>query len=139
MLQRSTWFQLFKYGVYLSVITNVILFLLRETTSASHRYDEISSIGAFLEAYTSTIDTAAWVILLLLFELETYIIPSERLKGAIVGIFRFIRSGCYAVIFSSFLGYCSNISWLMQFEAFELETICKVVGDSWMMELDEFK
>lgn len=139
MLKRSTWFQVFKYGVYLAVISNVILFMVREMKSAAHRYDGISSLTEFLEAYTSTVDTAAWVILLLLFELETYIIPDEKLKGAIILIFRVIRGLCYTIIVSSFLGYCSNLLWMTNFDPVQLVNLCDVVGKSWMIELDEFK
>ena len=139
MFQRSTWFQIFKYSVYLALITNVVLFLIREMQSASHRYDSITSVSAFFEAYTSTVDTAAWVVLLLLFELETYIIPSEKLKGAIIWIFRLIRALCYTVIVSSFLGYCSNLLWMANFDAIQINSICDLIDKSWMIELDEFK
>lgn len=136
---KQRWFQVFKYSIYAAVFINVFLFFKKEIASSAHRYAEISSFSQFLEAYTSTIDTAAWAILLFLFELETYIIPDEKFQGGLEWLFRIIRGFCYVVIVSSFLGYCSNYSWLQKFDAVELTTLCTVKGQSWMVELDEFK
>jgi general stress protein CsbA len=138
-IKRTTWFQIFKYGVYTAVFFNVILFMNREFEAGAHRFSEGFTLENFMEAFTSTFDTAAWVILLLLFELETYIIPHEKMKGNLKWIFPLIRGGCYIVIVSSFIGYCNNYVWLQKFEKINIESICEVTGQSWMIELDEFK
>lgn len=138
-LNRAKLFQLFKYSVYLAVFSNVFLFMRKEIASSAHRFADGFSWSNFLEAYTSTIDTAAWAILLLLFELETYIIPEEKMKGGLQWLFRVIRALCYFVIVSSFLGYCTNYGWLMGFESINIASLCEVLGQSWMVELDEFK
>lgn len=138
-LKKATLFQVFKYGVYAAVFTNVFLFLQKEVASSAHRFADGFSWTNFLEAYTSTIDTAAWAVLLLLFELETYIISEEKMKGSLQWLFRIIRGLCYAVVVSSFIGYCNNYGWLMSFESINIQSLCEVVGQSWMVELDEFK
>jgi hypothetical protein len=138
-IKRATWFQIFKYAVYAAVFMNVILFMNKELAAGMHRFSEGFTLDNFMEAFTATLDTAAWVILLFLFELETYILPHEKMKGYLKWVFRIIRAGCYVVIVSSFLGYCSNYNWLSKFEKVSIESACSVKGESWMVELDEFK
>ena len=136
---KKNWYQLFKYSVYLAVLTNVFLFLRKDLNSVAHRFEGEVNFSNWIEAYTSTIDTAAWVILLILFELETYVISDEKLKGGLQWIFKFIRGICYIFIASSFFGYISNFNWLQGFEKTNITALCEVTGESWMVELDEFK
>jgi len=136
---KKNWYQIFKYSVYFAVLTNVFLFLQKDLNSVAHRFEGEVNFSNLMEAYTSTIDTAAWVILLILFELETYVIPDEKLKGSLQWIFKFIRGICYIFIVSSFFGYVSNFIWLQGFEKTNITTLCEASGESWMVELDEFK
>ena len=136
---KKNWFQIFKYSVYLAVFTNVFLFLQKDLNSVVHRFEGAVNFSNLLEAYTSTIDTAAWVILLILFELETYVLSDEKLKGGLQWIFKLVRGVCYVFIVSSFFGYVSNYIWLQDFEKTNIKVLCEVTGESWMVELDEFK
>lgn len=132
-------YQIFKYSVYLAVFINVFLFLVKDIASSAHRFSGNYTFAEFLDAYTSTIDTGAWVILLLLFELVTYIIPKEKLKGGLQWLLRIIRGVCYIIVVSSFFGYLGGLFWLQNFENSEIKTLCEVTEKSWMIELDEFK
>ena len=136
---RRNWYPLFKYTVYTAVFINVILFLRKEWLAGLHRFSEGITFENFVGAFTSTIDTAAWVLLLFLFELETYIIPDEQLKGSLKWVFKLIRSLCYIVIVTSLLGYISDYFWLNKFDSVAMEELCDVKGKSWMVELDEFE
>ncbi len=136
---KKNGFQLFKYAVYLSVFTNVFLFLRKDIAAAAHRFGGDFSVTQIFEAYTNTIDTAAWVVLLILFELETYVIPKDKLSYRLSLFFRVITIGCFMVIFSSFLGYVEGLKWLQNYEKASINTLCEAVGQSWMVELDEFK
>ncbi len=132
-------YQLFKYTVYLSVFTNVFLFLQKDIAASAHRFGGDFSIVQIFEAYTNTVDTASWVILLILFELETYIIPKDKIVGWVSLLFRGLTVACVFVIFSSFLGYIEGFRWLKSYEKAPINDLCEVVGQSWMIELDEFK
>lgn len=136
---KFSWYQLFKYSVYTAVFINVFLFLRKELASGAHRFSEGFTLENFTDAFTSTIDTAAWVVLLILFELETWVIPYEKLQGSLKWIFRAIRALCYAVIVTSFFGYIQNYFWLAPFELVDLTSLCEFTGQSWMIELDEFE
>ena len=78
-----SWFQLFKYAVYSLLILNVFLFLNKELKAAAHRFADGIIWSDMIDAFSSTIDTGAWVILILLFELETFLLSDEQLKGNI--------------------------------------------------------
>lgn len=132
-------YQLFKYAVYLSVFTNVFLFLRKDIAAAAHRFGSDFSIAQIFEAYTNTIDTAAWVVLLILFELETFVIPKAKMTRQLSLFFRMVTVGCFIVIFNSFLGYVEGLKWLQNYEKAPINNLCEVIGQSWMVELDEFK
>jgi len=138
-MNRKNWYQIFKYSVYLAVLTNVFLFLIKEGNAAAHRLDGEYGLTEFISAYVSTIDTTAWAVLLILFELETYVIPVDKLKKGLQWFFMLIRGGCYAIVLTSLWGYIGGWIWLQGFEGVTIGGLCEVVGQSWMIELDEFK
>lgn len=139
-MKKINWFQVFKYSVYAALLLNVALFLNRELISSTHRFTEGGfDFVSIIEGFTSTIDTAAWVLLLILFELETYVIDSEKLKGNLKWLFIFLRSFSYVFIVYSCFGYINNYFWLAHFEPVDIQSICEVQGKSWMIELDQFQ
>ena len=46
--------------------------LAEESAAAQLQFSSGINLSQFIEAYATTIDTAAWVVLLLMFELETH-------------------------------------------------------------------
>lgn len=132
-------YSIFKYAVYLAVLSNVFFFLRKDLASAAHRFGAEFSLVQLFEAFTNTIDTAAWVILLLLFELVTFIIPKAKQTPWLNGVFSAISALCFIIIFNSFLGYCRSYYWLQHFSAVPMADLCGLVGESWMVQLDEFK
>jgi hypothetical protein len=74
----SRLFQLFKYVVYAFLAMNVYWFFAEEYAAAPLRYPNGVGLSHLQDAYTATIDTLAWVILLLMFELETYILEDKQ-------------------------------------------------------------
>ena len=61
-----------KYLVYILLSFNVWLFLQEELQALEHTFVDGISPGQLVQVFSATIDTAAWVILLLLFELEKF-------------------------------------------------------------------
>lgn len=136
---KKHWFQLFKYAVYLAVLTNVFLFLKKDLASTAHRFGSDFSIFQLFEAFTNTLDTAAWVVLLLLFELETYVLPKAKMKPALKWLIRGISAICMLFIFSAFYGYLQSYFWLNGFTTAPIDKVCALIGESWMIQLDNFK
>ena len=74
-------YRIFKYSIYCFLAYNVWLFYLDELSASAQLFSDGVTWRNTMEAYSATIDTIAWVVLLLLFELETAVIPDEELKG----------------------------------------------------------
>lgn len=121
------------------LILNVVLFLNKELRAATYRFAEGIELDNFIDAFSSTLDTGAWVILILLFELETFVIADEKLKGNLKWIFRVLRSCSYVIICYAFYGYLIKYLWVMDFEAINAQNLCDFNGQSWMIEVDEFE
>ena len=135
---RRYWFQTFKYLIYSFLTLNVFLFLRKELRAFTHRFSDAFVWSDFTDAFASTIDTAAWVVLLLLFEFETYIFAGKKLGRATTWVLRFIRSLCYVVICSAFFGYVSKYCWINDFMPSVVGDLCQEVGKSLMIQADEF-
>ena len=107
MLQvnRLDWFSVFKYLVYAALVANVALFFKEDWEAASHVFQDGLRFAQIIEGFAPSIDTAAWMILLLLFELETCQLSDEVLKRPIGFAIRGLRALCYMVIVYAFTGY----------------------------------
>ena len=104
-MNRLDWFAVFKYLVYAALVANVALFFKDDWEAASHLFRDGLPFARIIEGFAPSIDTAAWVILLLLFELETCQLSDEVLKRPIGLVIRGLRALCYVVIVYAFSGY----------------------------------
>jgi len=104
-LNRLDWFSVFKFLVYAALIANVALFFKDDWEAAVHVFQDGLPFARIIEGFAASIDTAAWVILLLLFELETCQLSEEVLARPIGLVIRGLRVLCYGVIVYAFTGY----------------------------------
>jgi hypothetical protein len=104
-LNSSRLFQLFKYTVYAFLAMNVYWFFAEEYAAAPLRYPDGVGLADLMEAYAATIDTLAWVILLLMFELETYVLDDKHFTKAVTWTLHGLRFACFAFIVMAFFGY----------------------------------
>ena len=104
-LNRLDWFSVFKFLVYAALIANVALFFKDDWEAAAHLFRDGLPFARIIEGFAASIDTAAWVILLLLFELETCQLSDEVLARPIGLVIRGLRALCYVVIVYAFTGY----------------------------------
>lgn len=84
--RQISFHQLFKYSVYVLLCFNVFLFFREEWQAAKHLFATGITLSQTIQAFAATIDTAAWVVLLLLFELETFVLDDAKIKGALNGL-----------------------------------------------------
>ncbi len=142
MTASTGFYQLFrwvKYLTYALLSLNIWLFFLEELNSARFAI-ETGAEGAFgVQLFSATLDTLAWVILLLLFELETAVIPNERVRGTIRFGIHGVRIVCTAAIVMAFLGYFGEWLTLLPSEPLS-EGACSRMTGSWsvMTKLDDF-
>ena len=98
MISSRALFQFFKYTVYVLLAMNIYWFFDEETTAAALQFSDGISGADFIEAFSATIDTAAWVVLLLMFELETYVLDDRHFTKAVTWSLHALRALCYAFI-----------------------------------------
>lgn len=103
-----------KYLTYSLLMVNVFLFLQEETLSLEHTFVNGMSLSQFVQVFAATIDTTAWVVLLLLFELETSVLEDDRIRGAVKYTLHGVRGLCYVAIVYAFAGYCAELMTLYQ-------------------------
>ena len=136
-ISRENVFQLFKYTVYALLTLNVYLFFAEEWAAASHRFVNGVALEDIIEGFAASIDTAAWVVLLLMFELETYVLSDEQFSRRVTWTLHGIRATCYAFIVYAFYGYVSKLLFL--FNALPLANVsdlCSLVANQWAYAVD---
>ena len=81
-----------------------------------------------IDAYAATIDTFSWVVLLLLFEMETAVIPDEKLQGKLKWVLMSVRSISYLFILYAFYGYCRQYGIFTDVVPFQIDDVCSLLG-----------
>ncbi len=140
-INSSQLFQLFKYIVYALLTFNVYVFWSEEVLAAAVQFPGGVSAIDLIDAYAATIDTAAWVVLLLMFELETYVLEDDQFSSPVAWSLHGIRALCYAFIVYAFYGYIVNLSFILQATQLTGVTdLCALVTDGWSyaVDLDEY-
>jgi hypothetical protein len=140
ILNPQRLFNLFKYIVYILLAYNILLWFQEDLAASAETFGDTVTWRNVVEAYSATIDTAAWVVLLLLFELETAVIPDEKLKGGLKWFFTGIVAVCYALITWAFYGYVAKYGVITDVVPFDIADVCSLVGTEWnyIVDLDDY-
>lgn len=141
MINRDSLFLVFKYTVYVMLAMNVYWFYAEESAAAVLQFSNGLDASRFIEAYSATIDTAAWVVLLLLFELETYVLDDRHFTRGVALSLHGLRAICYAVIVYAFFGYVANLNFHYAMHIVDgVSSACALLPDpwSWAVTLDEY-
>jgi hypothetical protein len=137
MLNRGTLFQLFKYAVYSLLALNVYLFWAEEYAAALVKFPGGVPVGDIIDAYATTIDTAAWLVLLLMFELETYLLHDRLFTSHVATALHGLRIFSYVFIVYAFYGYLLNALGTHDVAAVAgLSDLCTLVDQGWAFAVD---
>lgn len=134
-------YTLFKYTIYALLTYNIYLFFVDDYNASIHIFSEGITFANAIEAFTATIDTVNWVVLLLLFELETWVISDEVLeKKGVKWILMVTRAFCYSFIVYAVYGYFSKFFMLYAYEPFLVKDVCSMVDGKLAMiiTMDEY-
>ncbi|MEX2124027.1 MAG: hypothetical protein WD795_09050 [Woeseia sp.] len=140
-IDRFRIFHFFKYTVYALLMLNVYLFFAEDWAAASHRFVEGVRPGDIIEGFAQSIDTLVWVILLLMFELQTSVLADDYISKRVKVSLHVLRALCYVVIVYAFFGYLAKLLFL--FGAAPLtgtSDLCSLGTDQWAytVDLDEY-
>lgn len=133
-------FRIFKYTIYCLLAINIWLFFLEDAGGSAQTFADGVTWRNLVEAYSATVDTFAWVILLLLFELETAVIQDEKLKGSLTTVLMVLRGVCYFFICYSFYGYVVKHGLVTNLVSFQIDNVCTLVGTeyTYVKDLDDY-
>lgn len=124
-----------KYLVYGLLCLNVYLFLQEELLALEHTFVNALEPGQLIQVFSATIDTAAWVVLLLLFELETSVLDDSRIRGTTKWSLHGIRGICYIAIVYAFTGYYAELVTLYQVTPLSLTDACALLNQDYSLLL----
>jgi len=141
-INRYQLFQLFKYGIYSLLALNVYLFFMEEWSAALVQYPHGIPGSNVIEAYAATIDTMAWLVLLLMFETETNILSDEHFTRPVVWTLHGLRLFCYTFIVYAFYGYIVNLEFVSVTNLADgISNLCSIVDGNWTyaVTLDQYE
>ena len=101
----SPWRQRFKWTVYALLFVDFILYLVQDIEYAHYVLDANSDLLEILAAYVTSIDLVAWFALILLFELETYVLVDRDWTGLTKWLVQGVRLVCYVAILHTSFSY----------------------------------
>jgi len=129
-------FTTFKWCTYALLCANAFLFWREDSAAAEHLYVGGVTLQEWVQAYAPTIDTGAWIVLLLVFEFETSVIPHEKLTGGLKWSLTALSAACYATLFYSFYGYVQVLALSFQFAPFAVDDACKLIAAGYSVAVD---
>ena len=133
-------YQFLKYGVYVALLANVFLFLVEEIDSAGAMNASVIGVASFFQIFSTTIDTAAWLALLIFFELETYVLSDNTLRGRTGRLIHIVRALCLVTISIACWGYFAEFAGLLGVSSVNAST-CGAIDSGWsvLVNLDRFE
>ncbi len=127
----------FKYSVYALLTLNIYLFFAEEWAASAHRFADGIIPSEIIEGFAASIDTAAWVVLLLMFELETYVLDDRYFTKRVTWTLHGLRAICYIFIVYAFYGYLSKLIFLSGSGPLpNVSDICSLVDGQWAYAVD---
>lgn len=128
-----------KYLTYALLFVNIFLFLQEELLALEHTFAGELELGQVIQSFAGTIDTASWVLLLLLFELETSVLDDSKIKGATKLVLHGVRGICFIAIGYAFTGYYAELVSLYNATFTSIDP-CSLVSEkfSLLITIDEY-
>ena len=84
IIRTGAFYQAFKYSIYAALTINTVYFFIENFAGAAYTYRDGLALTDIIVAYTDAIDTAAWLVLLLLLELGDD--PCRRHRGRVAAV-----------------------------------------------------
>lgn len=137
LLTRPRIAQFIKWFVYIALLINGGYYLYIDYVSWTSALPDDASLSDILTQVSTSIDTIAWILLVVFFELETYALPDRFWKSWLLRSIHVMRAICYVMIAYAAWGYTvesANNYWYS--DATEVSSACAVADDGVSMQLD---
>ena len=133
---RERLFTVAKYIVYGLLAWNGYMFYLDESLASTITFTGGFSLIEIIEIHSGSIDTTFWILLVILLELETYVIDDEVLKRtAVKWTMIGLRTVCYVMIVYALYGYITKTAFQSDMVPFAVANVCDVVNQNFSILL----
>ena len=121
--------QTLKLVIYVLLLINFVLYIIDDIRIASYTLQEDASFLDWTQSFATTIDESAWLILLFLFELETYMLSDEAWSKSLFTRFMyFVRALCYLFLMHSVYAFSVIYYDLMNVQQLQnITNLCELV------------
>jgi hypothetical protein len=139
-LHRHRWFTAFKWAIYCLLAINCWYFLQEDLASLTAMFEGQVTMDNIIQVFSAFMDTLGWLILLLIFEFETAIIPDDMLQGALKWILLGLKLVCYFFIITAFFGYFAEFVAFRDVIPFSTADVCSLADSGWnyVAKLDDY-
>jgi len=117
-----------KIIVYGWLTYNAGAFLVEELAAVQATHAGTLNFSDFLAAFSATIDTIGWVILLYIMELETNLIPDHKWSKMVERTLQTLRVLCYIAIVFAWYGYIGTWWDWTSGEMIVVKDLCALAG-----------
>ncbi|MBT8080345.1 MAG: hypothetical protein KJO31_17325 [Gammaproteobacteria bacterium] len=140
LLRRPRIAQAIKWIVYGSLVINFGIYLFDDWTAFNSSLPADAPLADVLERFTTSVDMLAWLGLVFLFELETYVLPDEAFKPWVIRAFLIARVVCYVSIFFAAYGYTAET--LENYDIVEVpgvSSLCQLADQGRYVQVDSIE
>jgi hypothetical protein len=133
-------FTAFKWLVYSLLAWNAFQFFQEDLAASALTFNHQISWRNVVEAFSASIDTTAWLVLLLIFEFETAILSDDQLKGGVKWFLAVLKAVSYFLIVYSFYGYLNKFFVITTLLPLSVADACSLLGSGWsyVVSLDDY-
>lgn len=101
--------QAIKWTVYALLVVNFGFYIYEDVDRAIHTLHAGSTWFDWTSEFATTIDTLAWFVLLLMFELETYALDDQHWNDRVARTVRGVRLLCFVMIAHTVIAYTETV------------------------------
>ena len=133
---RERIFTVVKYLTYGWLTYNGYLFWADEVMASEVTFSRDLTLSEIIEVYSASIDTSFWILLVILLELETYVIDDNILKRTpvkwtMIGL----RTICYLMIMYALYGYITKTTFQSDIIPLAIANACDLVNQNFSILL----
>jgi len=135
-LTKASVFRIFKIVVFVILMLNLFYYLYEDVTAYLYLAPDATFLDA-VESFAVTIDYVAWMLLIVLFEIETSAQAKDQFTGRRKWVIAGLTAACYAVLIYAAYGYAAGLANTFDFSPVEPEAVCDLTTQSYAYLTDE--
>ncbi len=120
------YFMVLRYAIYALLAVNTWLYLQEDLLSSSYTHADGLKLADIATVFSGSIDTIAWLILLLMLELETAVLPRIKQRPWVDWLTDGISLLCGLAVLSAWYGYIGSLGVPFGFEPVSIADACSL-------------